>query len=101
MGKPDKYRYDLTGDVPWSSYWGLNNPFIGEIRLMLKGQGTMSINIGNCWQYSLGYVELLFNDVRVLTAYSLEISKSFTRDFVHGDRLLIREMEAVTVINGV
>jgi hypothetical protein len=105
--KPDKYRYDLTGNVPWTSYWGLNNPFIGEITLNLKGQGTMSIDIGNCWQYSLGYVELLYISPvlgvhqTVVTAYSLEISKTFKRDFVHGDSILIREVEAVMVINSI
>jgi len=99
--KPDKYRYDLSGQVPWTSYWGLDNPWQGEVSLMLQGKGTMTISFGNCWQYSQGYVQLFINGVLKETALSLEIAKSVTADFQHGDLIEIKENEAVMVINSV
>lgn len=99
--KPAKYRYDLSGKVPWTSYWGLNTPLDASIKLMLKGKGSMSISFGNCWKYSLGYVELLINGVRREIAYSLEIDKRFEMDFTHGDMIELHEFEAVIVLNGI
>lgn len=99
--KPEKMRYDLTGQVPWTSYWGLDNPWDGSIKLVMRGKGTMQISFGNCWQYSLGSVELLMNGERKGIAYSLEIEKVFKTDFTHGDEIILREREAVIVINSV
>lgn len=99
--KPDKYRYDLTGQVPWTSYWGLHNPFAGKVSLSMMGKGTLAISFGNCWQYSLGYVELLVNGDRKNIAYSNEIAKSYSMDFNHNDLLEIIEFDAVMVINSV
>jgi len=99
--KPDKQRYDITRQVPWSSYWGLNTPFHGEVEVTLRGKGSMSISFGNCWQYALGRVELLYNGVVVMTANAMEINKVFATDFKHLDHILIRESEAVIVLNWV
>jgi len=99
--QPDKYRYDLSGKVPWTSYWGLDNPWSGSISLLLRGKGTFSISFGNCWKYSLGKVELFVNGILKETATSLQISKSVTMDFSHLDNITIQETEAVTVLNGI
>jgi hypothetical protein len=99
--RPEKYRYDLSGQVPWTSYWGLDNPWQGIVSLTLHGKGTMSISFGNCWQYSLGSVEMLHNGVVKEVAYSLEIKKAVSMDFNHNDVITIRENEAVIVINSI
>lgn len=99
--KPEKNRYDLSGQVPWTAYWGLDNPFDATVTLVLKGKGTMTMSFGNCWEYSLGYVELFVNGVRKEIAYSLEIDKRITMDFKNGDTIEIREYEAVIVINDI
>lgn len=99
--KPDKWRYDLSNEVPYTSFWGLDNPRQAELSLVLRGKGTLTISFGNCWQYSLGYVELKVNGVRRGMAYSLQINKVVTLDFQHKDVLSIREYDAVMVLNSI
>mmetsp|Transcript_39847 Transcript_39847/g.70055 ORF Transcript_39847/g.70055 Transcript_39847/m.70055 type:complete len:741 (+) Transcript_39847:63-2285(+) len=99
--KPEKQRYDLTGRVPLTSYWGMNFPGDGSITIMMKGRGTVTINYGNCWQYSLGFVEVLKNGELMSRAGQLTHTKNITFDFTHKDVIRIQEREAIIVLNSV
>lgn len=100
--RPDKQRYDRTGKVPLTSYWGMNHPIgDGSISLMMTGRGTVTINFGNCWQYSLGYVEVLLNGELKSRAGQLTYTQNVSFDFTHKDMIKIQEREAVMVLNSV
>lgn len=96
--KPQKFVY--SGLVRKDSYWGFSNVVDGELALVLRGRGVLTLDFGNAMPGGAGgRVAVFLNGEPRGRAAAGEPSKLLTAAFRDGDVLKFLESPGVIVIN--
>lgn len=96
--KPQKLVY--SGLVRKDSYWGFSNVVDGELALVLRGRGVLTLDFGNAMPEGAGgRVAVFLNGEPRGRASAGEPSKLLTARFRDGDVLKFLESPGVIVIN--